>query len=91
MEMKEMKINKSSYFRNTHNIYDTTSDISFNKRAKHQRQQVAKVIWHKTASPPQRMAQSYSPGGVNVSSHVDTLAPPANTIELVLPSANPSP
>jgi len=44
MEMKEMKINKSSYFRNTHNIYDTTSDISFNKRAKHQRQQVAKVI-----------------------------------------------
>jgi len=36
---------------------------------------------------------SYSPGGTNVPSHVDTLAlaPPANMIELVVPSAYSSP
>jgi len=39
------------------------------------------------------MVQSYSLGGANEPSHVGTLAPPgeSNTIELVLPSAYPSP
>jgi len=38
---------------------------------------VVKVIWRKTASHRRRRrtVQSYSPGGANVPSHVDTLAP----------------
>jgi len=39
------------------------------------KEQVVKVIWRKTALPPQTY-QSYSPGGANVPSHLGTLAPP---------------
>jgi len=37
------------------------------------------------------MVQSHSPTGVNVCSHDGALAPPGEWIELVHPSAHPSP
>ena len=47
---------------------------------------VVKVICHKAHRRRIQMVQCYSTGDGNVSSHEGTLAPPANTIELVHPS-----